>query len=33
MKYPSAVAVFYERNGFKLNDFEHFAPAYTRGGF
>ena len=23
---------FYERNGFKLNDFEHFAPAYTRGG-
>ena len=23
---------FYERNGFKLNDFELFAPAYTRGG-
>ena len=23
---------FYERNGFKLNDLEHFAPAYTRGG-
>ena len=23
---------FYERNGFKLNDFEHFAPAYTSGG-
>ena len=22
---------FYARNGFKLNDFEHFAPAYTEG--
>lgn len=27
---PFAVADFMERNGFKLNDFEHFAPAYTR---